>query len=550
MKKGALIATSVIAIVLSVVLIVGSTFALFSAESRIDISLTSGSVQLEAIIKDFELYSAESNAAGELVDENGARYSYKSVQNFTNGGTGFIENDGTVTFENMSAGDKAEFVIDLKNNSTMRVMFNTRLTLIGQDSNRLFDVMEISATPKGSDTSAEGETLDNYTYDSNAIRTDWTPLLTGENGSVKVSLGLPVDADTTALGASVQGVSLQIRCSVAAIQANKDVNGIALVTDEDGVEHDCITMAEVIKNAKNGSTVDIVRGDNGSYKDKYGIVNVDKDLTIASADGEYYKFNDLAFNVVDGGSLTLKYLEFYGDSYINATSATSVVVENCVIKSSPSVLFDEYDRQPLDRAAYVVATRVEQSGTLIKVKDTTFDMSDGSAAVYLDSALDNGSEITGNTFGKSGSESEDFAIVLNSIAANASINVSDNTFYGSKGVLLAQKYGTDETPVTVRLSKNKLVYGGENAAVLVKSDGLPIELTDNGSLVNGAAIGFENLDCAGKVLCGLSVTLGRDGLISGGTFSLSDALSAENNFLFFDRYVTHGYSPDDFHFVN
>lgn len=431
-------------------------------------------------------------------------------------------------------------------------MFNTRLTLVDQDSNRLFDVLDVNATPYGSETDDKSaEVLDNYTYDSNSIRTDWTPLLKDDDGKVKVSIGIPVDANKTENGASIQGVSVKIKCAIAAIQANKEVNGIAVVTDENGIEHDCITMADVVKHATNGAQIDIVRGDNGSYKDKWGIVDIDKDITINSADGEIYNFNDLTFNVVEGGSLTLKNLGFYGDSYINATSASGVTLENCVIKSAPQVLFDEYNRQPLERAAYIVATRMEQSGTLLKITDTTFDMGDGCAAVYLETALSDGSLISGNTFGKSGTAYEDYAVVFNSVAANAKVTVKNNTFYGLKGVTFAQKYLGTDTGFAVRLSENKMIYDGAGTAVLANAQGgIPIQLTDNGSLVNGEALGFANLGGGNTLFYGLNVTFGRDGLISGGTFKLSGALSEENNGLFFERYVTHGYSSGDFSFEN
>lgn len=528
MKKGALIVSSFIAIVLSVALIVGSTFSLFTASEKVNISVQSGAVDVQAEIKDFSLYSVRPEAGGDLTDENGAAYKQyeRSGDTFANGGKVKVASDGTISFENMSAGDKAEFNIDLKNNSTMRVMFNTRLSIVDQESNKLFDALDIGAEITGTELKA-------HPYDGKSIRTDWSPLTLGESGTVKVSIGLPVDTD-------IQGVSVKIKCAVAAVQANIENDGfygIAAVTDSDGITHDYFDVDDAIANSENGAVIEILHGDDGSYLNR-GPLTVDKELTITSADGESYEFNDLSFNVVEGGSLALRGLTFKGDCRVNLSSATSFTLDDCNIEAKPSVLFDEYNRQPLDRAAYVVATGEEQSGTQISIVNTRFSIENG-AAIYLETALGGGSDISGNTF-----ECEGYAVELKSIAANAEITVLNNTFNGAKAVSFAQKYLDGR--FTAKFGGNSIICENAQNAVLANTEGsLGAAITDNGSAVNGNAVTLGAFTGDNKLFCGIGVSYDRVGLISGGTFR---GVIAKEDFM--ELYVSRDYRDSEFIIYN
>ena len=75
MKKKALL-SSVLVIALCLCLIAGSTFALFTSQSKVNIAVTSGKVDVVASVEAFKLYSVEAKEDGTIVDENGGKYEY------------------------------------------------------------------------------------------------------------------------------------------------------------------------------------------------------------------------------------------------------------------------------------------------------------------------------------------------------------------------------------------------------------------------------------------------------------------------------------------
>ena len=129
-KKKVLL-SSVLTIALCLSLIAGSTFALFTSNSEVNIAVTSGKVNLIATIDEdsMQLYSATPDVNGTLVDENGATYSYLNVtenQAFTNGGTAAI-NGNALTLETVTPGDKVTFKINLTNNSNIPVQYRVKV---------------------------------------------------------------------------------------------------------------------------------------------------------------------------------------------------------------------------------------------------------------------------------------------------------------------------------------------------------------------------------------------------------------------------------------
>lgn len=546
MKKSAMIISSFLAILLSVALIVGSTLSLFTQETPVNISISSGAIKLNAEIKGFTLFSAKPDPEGELVDENGATYSYEDLgdsNRFTNGGKGYIYPDGTLAFENISAGDKVEFDIELENKSDFKIRYNTKLTLLNQVTNDLFNELNVTVTQKQT-----GAAVTAYSSDSNALSTSWLPLAKkgaeGNKAVVRVTIGLPVTAKN-----SVQNLTATVKCSVSAVQANSDKWGVAVLNGESFG-----TVADAVNVAKNGDTIEIVRGDYGDMTGFYnGAIEIDKEIRIQSADGERYAFNDMPFKVIGGGSLTVKDLKFTGNSYIDASGASSVTMDNCEVELAPTKLFDELNRTSLERAAYVAANGNEQSGMRLEITNNTFLLTDGSehntAAVYLETALSDGSVISGNTFGTEHNSFAGSAVDLRSITAGATVKVENNTFYGVKALSFSQKYTLNS--FSVRLTENNM-HSFETEIFLAEvKGGIALDITDSGSKVNGVKITLDDFDCAGNTLFyGIDVTYGRDGRITGGTIKIiSSVLAANANSEFITRYVSSAAYIEDLIFV-
>ena len=102
MKKR-IILSAVLTMVLCFCLIGGATFALFTSESSVNIAVTSGKVDVEAEIKDLEVYSMDvlqtaTDNDGNVLFENGGIAKYDATNN-------------ELSLVNVAPGDKVEFNI-------------------------------------------------------------------------------------------------------------------------------------------------------------------------------------------------------------------------------------------------------------------------------------------------------------------------------------------------------------------------------------------------------------------------------------------------------
>lgn len=123
MKKKVLL-PSILVIVLCMGLIAGATFALFGKSSEVNIAVNSAKVEFVSSIEEdsLKLYSLKEVSLSEnAVDE----YDLQS-DTFLNKGTAVISGDSLV-INNMSPGDKVEFVISVKNYSTITAKYRTRV---------------------------------------------------------------------------------------------------------------------------------------------------------------------------------------------------------------------------------------------------------------------------------------------------------------------------------------------------------------------------------------------------------------------------------------
>ncbi len=184
MKVWGKVASSVAAIGLSAALIAGSTFALFTNESKTNIAITSGKVKVT---------SAVTELAGTSVNWNGSAYDNKpvtvieNVGTFTNGGT-FTYNaaENTLNIERITPGDYVTFKIQTTNDSNIAIKYQTIVTLASGDTT-LFTGLEIEM---------DSEPVKNKEL-STAV-SEWKNLAAeAAVPDISVSIGLPVTADNT-----------------------------------------------------------------------------------------------------------------------------------------------------------------------------------------------------------------------------------------------------------------------------------------------------------------------------------------------------------------
>ena len=220
-NKKKILLSAVLTIVLCLSLIAGTTFALFTSESKVNIAVTSGTVDIVATIGDsYQLYSATDvnpydadptadnyDVAG-TIDEgpHAATYYYKPLESattFTNGGTAELAGS-TLTLTNITPGDKVDLTINIKNNSNVSIKYRTRVDATASTSTELFEALDI--TIGGADQA---------TKTTVSAWKSWEPTDVNQEELVNVSVALPIAA-----GNEYQDKSISMSFAVEAVQGN------------------------------------------------------------------------------------------------------------------------------------------------------------------------------------------------------------------------------------------------------------------------------------------------------------------------------------------
>lgn len=199
MKKKVLL-SSIATIALCLCLIAGSTFALFTSQSEVNIAVTAGKVEVQANITDLTLYSVKANpTSGTVIDEYGYKYDYeKQLSAFANGGTATLVGN-ELTLEKVTPGDKVTFTIEITNTSDVLTQYRTLVYCTENDG--LLSGLEIGL---------DGDTFNGFAY------TEWTTLAAGADiADVAVTVELPVNA-----GNEYQETSASLCFIVEAVQSN------------------------------------------------------------------------------------------------------------------------------------------------------------------------------------------------------------------------------------------------------------------------------------------------------------------------------------------
>lgn len=128
-QKVKAIASSIATIAMCASLAVGGTFALFTSEDEVNIAVTSGTVNVVASVNAESLKTYSMDKA----QESGK---------FENGGTAAFNADSQLELSLMTPGDKAEFTVDIANNSNVAIQYKVTFGVSGE----LADALVCSAT--------------------------------------------------------------------------------------------------------------------------------------------------------------------------------------------------------------------------------------------------------------------------------------------------------------------------------------------------------------------------------------------------------------------
>ena len=211
-KKKSRFAFPLLALVVCLVIVTGSTFSLFTSETGVNIAVTSGTVKMTAIIDNNSLVLSSKG-----VDRTG-----ENKLTFENGGTAKFETDEETNYPvlvltNITPGDSVAFEIDLKNESNVDLQYrvtwfveSTNPTVVGEETFDLYDVLVAEA---------DGVAISNGT----SQWTLWQP--TSEAGkmekTIKVSITFPMGTLAQLEEyKSYMGQTVNIGFTVEAVQAN------------------------------------------------------------------------------------------------------------------------------------------------------------------------------------------------------------------------------------------------------------------------------------------------------------------------------------------
>lgn len=204
MKKKVLF-SSLLSIGCCLSLITGATFALFTSESKVNIAVTSGKVEVIATVDETSLktYSGqwnETNNAYDSVEQADGR--------FVNGGSATVKN-AVLTIDKMTPMDKASFAIEISNSSNVAIQY--RISAAAENDTGLFGCLDfkIANSEEGLETAVPLVSL----------TTAWTrweiPAQENEIRKQYLSVELPETA-----GNAYQDKACDIIFTVEAVQGN------------------------------------------------------------------------------------------------------------------------------------------------------------------------------------------------------------------------------------------------------------------------------------------------------------------------------------------
>ncbi len=342
--KRSIIVSAVLAIIMCVSLAAGATFALFTSESKVNITVSSGKVNVVATIEDLQTYSgkdltgnAEDDAKNRIfATDNQDAFPGGENLKFTNGGTATLDPaKQTLTLDKMTPGDKVTFNIKVQNDSNVAIKYRTKITATDKG---LYDALTI--------------TIGDVTFDRKVITAYKTLEAKAQPDNVEVTVDMP-----SSIGNEYQDLSCTLHYVVEAIQGNavgeadtypvyptnvtKDSftegNNVAYVDNDNVVKY----VADINEAINAGASVIYVK--EGATLANYGTPDLTSDLTIYG-NGANFSYRVIGLNgtnngkdhTSDGVSLTIydaNNLKIWGYAP-KSNSVNNVTLENCTYEGN------------------------------------------------------------------------------------------------------------------------------------------------------------------------------------------------------------------------
>ncbi len=317
MKKKTVVA-SILTMAMCASLITGATFALFTDESKTNIAITSGTVDVEAELSIASIHTPTSIAENGVVVDATEKATLTDAYNgtFGLGGSVAIDEKGDVKITNMVPGDKVVFQLSMTNNSNVALMQREQVSCADEDKS-FFESLNmgvsvdgvdyvyyhdyVSAWQSGADVYGEGTTATRY-----------------------LSLELPAY-----VGNDMQGKTCNLTVSVNAVQGNaQTVDGTAKTVEMVGADE----VASAINGANDGDVIYLTEPANTvdvDFTDTKEVVLRGYDIQTLNVDapnGTLHVYNNV--NAIYGENVAQHSLYVYGTVGNLVVNNGRVVVEN------------------------------------------------------------------------------------------------------------------------------------------------------------------------------------------------------------------------------
>jgi predicted ribosomally synthesized peptide with SipW-like signal peptide len=302
--KNKIIISSILTIAMCLSLIAGSTFALFTSESKVNVAVTSGKVEVVATADNLQVGSSLDSALGEAKFETVA-----GIQ--------------TLTISNFVPGDYVSFDIHVQNNSNVGIKYRTVLSVTEEADTALFEALDV----RFGENAAK--------YDGKTQRSAWVDLApTNHPQKVTVTVSFPDAVNNN----DFMGKTCTISYKVEAVQGNANAvndedsfvaaieNGFdEIVLSNDIVLDNALVIDEPISIDLDGNELSVLGFD------------VKSDMHISN--GEFTSADTLIMLPhlrIDGGKLTMDnvnvkiddYMNYYAQDGLNYTENMGISVEN------------------------------------------------------------------------------------------------------------------------------------------------------------------------------------------------------------------------------
>ncbi len=199
-QKGKAIASSIVAIAMSASLAVGGTFALFTSESKVDIAVTSGKVDVKASVENFEYKTLTQD----WTVVNDSKTEFDGL-----GGSAVLDGD-VLTLDKIVPGDAVRFDVKVTNESNVTVKYRTAVRNLSEDGT-LFNALEVSVNDE------------DFSFSKIS---SWSAL--DPSVSDVETISLVIEFPETAEGQELMGKTANMLVSVEAIQGNAETSDDAL----------------------------------------------------------------------------------------------------------------------------------------------------------------------------------------------------------------------------------------------------------------------------------------------------------------------------------